>query len=248
METERNPIALVTGGNRGIGFAIATELGRLGMTVAVGSRDLGQGEEAAAGLRAKGIDAHAVRLDVTDPGHPAAVAVWIEAAYGHLDVLVNNAGISGPRESQIPGSTSLDTLRAVFATNVFGAVAVTEAVLPLLRRSRRGRIVNISSGLGSMARMTDPRDYFAGLPAYLGYPPSKSALNHVTVQYAKHLAADGILVNAADPGACATDFTAGLPGVTRTAVDGARVAVRLATLEDGGPSGGYFNDAGRVPW
>ncbi|MFI1919073.1 SDR family oxidoreductase [Nocardia sp. NPDC020380] len=96
--------------------------------------------------------------------------------------------------------------------------------------------------------MTDPHDYFAGLPAYLGYPPSKSALNHVTVQYAKHLAPDGILVNAADPGACATDFTAGIPGVTRSAADGARVAVRLATLDDDGPTGGYFNDAGRVPW
>ncbi|WP_433560702.1 SDR family NAD(P)-dependent oxidoreductase [Nocardia sp. CA-151230] len=248
MNTERGSIALITGANRGIGYEIAVGLGRLGMTVLMGARDLDQGEPAAARLCGDGIDAQAVRLDVTSGHDPAGAAAWIDAQYGRLDVLVNNAGISGARQAQQPGSADLDTLRAVFATNVFGAVAVTEATLPLLRRSPRARIVNVTSGLGSMTRMTDPHDYFTGLPATLGYSPSKSALNHVTVQYAKHLAPEAILVNAADPGPCATDFTKDLPGVTRTAVDGARIVVHLATLEENGPTGGFFNEAGRVPW
>ncbi|UGT62192.1 SDR family NAD(P)-dependent oxidoreductase [Nocardia asteroides] len=248
MEMERAPIALITGANRGIGYEIVRGLGRLGMTVLVGARDLGQGEHAAARLCGDGIDAHAVHLEVTSGADPAAAAAWIEAEYGRLDVLVNNAGISGARQGQLPGSVDLDSLRAVFATNVFGAVAVTEAMLPLLRSSPRARIVNVTSGLGSMTRMTDPQDYFTDLPANLGYAPSKSALNHITVQYAKHLASQAILVNAADPGPCATDFTKDLPGVTRTAAEGARIVVQLATLEENGPTGGYFDETGPVPW
>lgn len=248
MDTERVSIALITGANRGIGYEIAGELGRLGMTVLVGARDLEQAEHAVARLCGEGIDAQAVGLDVTSGDDPAAAAAWIDAEYGRLDVLVNNAGISGARQGQLPGSVDLDSLRAVFATNVFGAVAVTEAMLPLLRSSPRARIVNVTSGLGSMTRMTDPQDYFTDLPPNLGYAPSKSALNHITVQYAKHLAPEAILVNAADPGPCATDFTKDLPGLTRSAADGARIVVHLATLEDNGPTGGYFNETGPVPW
>ncbi|MFD6356591.1 SDR family NAD(P)-dependent oxidoreductase [Nocardia tengchongensis] len=248
MDTERVSIALITGANRGIGYEIASGLGRLGMTVLVGARDLDQGKHAATRLCGDGIDAHAVRLDVTSSDDPTVAAAWVGAQYGRLDVLVNNAGISGARQGQQPGSADLDTLRAVFATNVFGAIAVTEAMLPLLRRSPCARIVNVTSGLGSMTRMTDPRDYFTGPPANLGYSPSKSALNHITVQYAKHLASEAILVNAADPGPCATDFTKDVPGVTRTAADGARIVVHLATLEENGPTGGYFNEVGLVPW
>ncbi|MEU6586003.1 SDR family NAD(P)-dependent oxidoreductase [Nocardia sp. NPDC046763] len=239
---------MITGANRGIGYEIAAGLGHLGAAVLVGARDSEQGERAAARLRGDGIHAHAIRLDVTTADDPTAAAKWIATRHGRLDVLVNNAGIAGPRHNQQPGSVELDTLRAVFATNVFGVVAVTEAMLPLLRRSRRGRIVNVSSGLGSISRMSDPEDYFTGLPANVAYSPSKSALNHITVQYAKHLDGEGIKVNAADPGPCATDFTKDLPGVTRTAADGARIAIRLATLDDDGPTGGYFNDAGRVSW
>lgn len=248
MASEHASIALITGANRGIGYEIAAGLGRLGTTVLVGARDLDQGEHAATRLRGDGIDAHAIRLDVTTADDPTAVADWIGARYGRLDVLVNNAGIAGPRRSQQPGSVELDTLRAVFATNVFGVVAVTEAMLPLLRHSRRARIVNVSSGLGSLSRMSDPQDYFTGLPANLAYSPSKSALNHLTVQYAKHLGGEAIKVNAADPGPCATDFTKDVPGVTRTAADGARIVIRLATLDENGPTGGYFNETGRVSW
>lgn len=248
MESDSTVIALVTGGGRGIGQEIAAGLGRAGMTVLVAARNPDRAGDVADRMRSDGIDAYVVRLDVTDPGSARAAAAWVEQRFGRLDVLVNNAGVSGSRDHQTPGLVDLDAIRAVFATNVFGIVAVTEAMLPLLRRSSSGRIVNMSSGLGSLSRMSDPQDYFAGLPAALGYAPSKSALNQLTVQYAKHLRAEGILVNAADPGPCATDFTVGFPGVTRTAADGAQIAIRLATLDDDGPTGGYFADSGPVPW
>jgi NAD(P)-dependent dehydrogenase (short-subunit alcohol dehydrogenase family) len=157
--------------------------------------------------------------------------------------------ISGGLDRQSPGAADLDTVRAVFETNFFGVIMVTEAMLPLLRRSTAARIVNVSSGVGSLHNMTDPGHYMSRLPAALAYPTSKTALNSLTVQYAKALAADRILVNAVAPGPCATDFTKGLPyPVTRTAADGAEIAVRLATIDPDGPSGGFFDDGGRVPW
>jgi NAD(P)-dependent dehydrogenase (short-subunit alcohol dehydrogenase family) len=131
---------------------------------------------------------------------------------------------------------------------VFGVIAVTEALLPLLRRSAAARIVNMSSSVGSLTRMSEPEHYFARLPGSLAYSPSKCALNQITAQYAKQLRPGGILVNAADPGACATDFSAGIPWATRTAADGASIAVQLATLPDDGPTGTDLADAGPVPW
>ncbi|MCL9759830.1 SDR family NAD(P)-dependent oxidoreductase [Frankia sp. AiPa1] len=146
-----------------------------------------------------------------------------------MDVLVNNAGISGDLAAQAPGAVDLAVIRSVFETNVFGVVMVTEALLPLLRRSAAGRIVNVSSGVGSLGNMTDPGHYMSKLPAAAAYPTTKTALNSLTVQYAKALAADGILVNAVAPGACATDFTRRLSlPATRTAAQGAEIAVRLA--------------------
>jgi NAD(P)-dependent dehydrogenase (short-subunit alcohol dehydrogenase family) len=235
--------ALVTGATRGIGRAVAAELGRLGLTVLIGARDPARGEEVA-----RELGGEAVHLDVTDPDSIAKAAAWIGEHHGRLDVLVNNAGISGD-DHQAPGDVDPNTIRGVFATNVLGAIAVTEAMLPLLRRSPAGRIVNLSSSVGSLGRMSDPDGPFSRLPATLAYAPSKAALNQVTVQYAKALATDGILVNAADPGGCATDFTATrFPGITRTAADGARIAVWLATLPADGPTGAYLADAGPVPW
>jgi NAD(P)-dependent dehydrogenase (short-subunit alcohol dehydrogenase family) len=238
-------IALVTGATRGIGREIAAGLAALGHTVLLGARDPGRGATVAAELAG---DVHALALDVTDAGSVRAAAAHVAERYDHLDVLVNNAGISGAIPAQTPGQADVDVVLSVFATNVFGVIAVTEAMLPLLRRSSGARIVNLSSSVGSLARMSDPWHYFTGMPGLLAYSPSKAALNQVTVQYAKALRADGIFVNAADPGACATDFTAGMPGITRTAADGAAVAIRLATLPDGGPTGGYVSDAGAVPW
>jgi NAD(P)-dependent dehydrogenase (short-subunit alcohol dehydrogenase family) len=244
-------IALVTGANKGIGYAIADQLATgHGVTVLLGARDPDKGKQAAEALRERGGDVREIELDVTGPATIADAAALIGREYGRLDVLVNNAGISGgDRGAQRPGSVRLDAVRAVFETNLFGVIAVTEAMLPLLRRSASGRIVNVSSGTGSLTWMTDPEHYFAAIQGAAGYPVSKTALNMLTVQYAKSLAADGISVNAIAPGACATDFIIGITGrsITRTAGDGARVAVRLATMPDP-PSGGFHDDDGPVPW
>jgi NAD(P)-dependent dehydrogenase (short-subunit alcohol dehydrogenase family) len=244
--------ALVTGANKGIGFAIAEGLAERGMTVLLGARDPGLGDKAAARLRDAGHDARAVPLDVTDPASVQDAAGRVAAATGRLDVLVNNAGISGG-PVHMPDEADLDVVRRVFDTNLFGVYRVTNAVLPLLRRAPAGRIVNVSSGTASMAAMTDPGHYFRDTAASAAYPASKAALNMLTVQYAKRLRDTAVKVNAAAPGACATDFTAEFTRVTgrtadRTAEQGAAIAVRLATLDADGPTGGFFDDAGPVPW
>jgi NAD(P)-dependent dehydrogenase (short-subunit alcohol dehydrogenase family) len=218
-------------------------LAGLETTVVVAARDKQRGEEAAARLGARPLV-----LDVTDEVSVRAAAARVDDWFGRLDVLVNNAGISGGRTGQIPGEVDLDTIRAVFETNVFGVIRVTEAFLPLLRKSAGACIVNVSSGTGSLHRQTDPDHYFAARAALVGYPTSKTALNMLTVQCAKALAADHIAVNAVAPGACGTDFAEEL-GLTleRTAAEGAAIAVHLATTEDS-PTGGFFQDDGAVPW
>ncbi|MEV4171481.1 SDR family oxidoreductase [Nonomuraea sp. NPDC049709] len=242
--TENTTTALVTGANKGIGYEVAAGLAARGMTVLLGCRDRARGEEAADRLRATGADVRPILLDVTDPATVQAAA----GSLTRLDVLVNNAGISGPIGPQ-PSATDARTMREVFETNVIGVLTVTNAMLPLLRRSPAARIVNVSSGVGSLTHHTDPAHYMSGLPASATYPPSKTALNSLTVQYAKELHKDGILVNAAAPGACATDFTKDLPfSITRTAADGAAIIIELATLGPDGPTGGLFDDAGTVPW
>ena len=247
---EQATVALVTGGGRGIGREIVAGLAARGCAVLIGARDPDGAQGVAAALRGDGGDVSVVALDVTDAASVAAAAKEVEARFGRLDVLVNNAGIPGDLAAQQPGAVDLATVQAVFATNVFGVISVTEAMLPLLRRSRAGRIVNLSSSIGSLTRMSDPADAFAPRPGIVGYPPSKAALNQLTVQYAKALRSTGILVNSADPGACATDF-AGAEArrrATRSAADGAAIAIRLATLPADGPTAGYFADTGVVPW
>ncbi|MET0235911.1 MAG: SDR family oxidoreductase [Kibdelosporangium sp.] len=235
-----NKIALVTGANKGIGYEIAAQLAALGVTVVIGARDQQRREEAARALRVE-----SVALDVTDQASAQASAAEIEQRFGRLDVLVNNAGITGGSFDP-PSVISIDLVRAVFETNYFGVLNVTNAMLPLLARSPAGRIVNMSSSVGSLAFMTDPDSLYASMPASATYPPSKTALNALTIQYAKELAKDGILVNAACPGYCATDLNdhQGL----RTPAQGAAIAVKLATLDADGPTGGFFNDAGPVAW
>ncbi|SFF91404.1 NAD(P)-dependent dehydrogenase, short-chain alcohol dehydrogenase family [Actinacidiphila alni] len=241
-------LALVTGGGRGIGLEVVNGLADRGMRVLLGVRNPESVDETVRSMRARGGDVVAVGLDVDDAASIAAAAAWVDHEYGRLDVLVNNAGIAGDPGLQVAGHVDLDAVRAVFTTNVFGVIAVTEAMIPLLRRSPSGRIVNVSSSLGSLARMSDPGHYFANMPGLLGYPASKTALNQVTLQYAKALRPDGILVNAADPGPCRTDFTKGIPGVERTAAEGARVICELATLGDRAETGSYRRDTGPVPW
>lgn len=244
--------ALVTGANKGIGRAIAEGLAARGMTVLIGARDPGLGEKAAASLRDAGHDARAVALDVTDPATVDAAARRVTESTGRLDVLVNNAGISGGA-GHLPDEADLDVVHRVFDTNLYGVIRVTNAMLPLLREAPAGRIVNISSGTSSMTAMTDPDHYFWNTPASAAYPASKAALNMLTVQYAKRLRDTNILINAAAPGACATDFVLDFTRLTgrttdRTAEQGAAIAIRLATLGDGGPTGGFFHDDGPVPW
>jgi len=234
--------ALVTGANKGIGFAIAASLGRLGMRVVVGARDETAGSDAAARLVAEGIDATSVRIDVTSDEGVAAAARELDERFGTLDVLVNNAGISGPFDpetwEQDPTAIDLDVLRSVVDTNVYGVVRVTNAMLPLLRRSEHPRIVNASSSMGSLARQPGP--------VMADYSSSKTFLNGLTVQYARAFVDTPVIVNAACPGLVATDFN-GFAG-DRTPEQGAATAVRLATLPDDGPRGGFFDDAGVVPW
>ncbi|SCE69401.1 SDR family oxidoreductase [Micromonospora mirobrigensis] len=245
-------IALVTGANKGIGYATARQLGALGMTVLVGARDTGRGREAERTLRAGGADARFVPLDVTDEASVAAAAKLVEQEYDHLDVLVNNAGIVRADGSALPSETTLATMREVYETNVFGPVAVTNAFLPLLRRAPAARIVNVSSEVGSIAAMTNPEGALAGLTS-VPYPSSKTALNMITAMYAKELRDTPIRINAANPGYCATDFNshAGF----RTAEEGAEVSVHLATLPADGPTGLLWGfrmdeggDYGVLPW
>jgi NAD(P)-dependent dehydrogenase (short-subunit alcohol dehydrogenase family) len=232
-------IALVTGANKGIGYEIARQLGAAGATVLLGARDPGRGQAAAAALQARW-----VRLDVTDPASVEAAAKWVEREYGRLDVLVNNAGIVVEWDER-PDRLPLQKLRETYEVNVFGVVSVTNAMLPLLRRSAAGRIVNLGSTVGSLARASDPDRPESGL-ALLAYNSSKTALSSLTVQYANLLRDTPIKVNAGCPGYCATDMN-GRSG-PRSAAQGAAVAFRLATLPGDGPTGGFFEDDGPIPW
>ncbi|MFB9239780.1 SDR family oxidoreductase [Plantactinospora siamensis] len=249
-------IALVTGANKGIGREVARQLAGRGMTVLLAARKPAAGRTAADELRTEGVEVHPIELDVTDPDGIAAAVKGVGDAYGRLDVLVNNAAITGAgsppaepdpaRRVEPPSAADLDRVREVYETNVFGVIAVTNAFLPLLRRSDAARIVNVSSGVGSLHAMTDPAGPLAGMPPSLAYPTSKAALNAVTAQYAKEFRGSQLLINAADPGWTGTDLN-GHAG-PRSVAEGAAIIVRLATLPADGPSGGFFNDDGVVPW
>src|SRR5215831_3557875 len=229
-------IALITGANKGIGFETGRQLGAQGMTVLAAARDEERGRQAERALRDGGADAHFVHLDVTDAKSVQRAAEWIDAEYGRLDILVNNAGTASVTRRGVPPSqTSLDDMRAVYEINVFGVVAVTNAMLPLLRRAPAARIVNVSSEVGSITSQTDPAHPLSQMPASAQYPSSKAALNMLTAMYAKELRDTPIKVNAANPGYTATDFNdhRGF----RPAAEGAEPSVYLATLPDDGPSG-----------
>lgn len=237
-------IALVTGANKGIGFEIARQLGEQGAVVLVGSRDEARGRHAAESLAGRGIAVAPLRIDVTDAASVADAANEIQQRYDRLDILVNNAGILGGFTGA-PSEATADDLRQVYETNVFGVVSVTNAMLPLLRRSEAGRIVNMSSHVGSLTLNSDPGSPFARLNL-IAYQSSKTALNAITVAYAKELRATPIKVNTAHPGVVATDIN-GHQG-KRTPAEGAVIAVRLALLDGAGPSGACLSEDGVVPW
>jgi NAD(P)-dependent dehydrogenase (short-subunit alcohol dehydrogenase family) len=231
-------IALVTGANKGIGYEISRLLLEAGVGVLMGARSVERGQTAAATLGARFL-----HLDVTDEESIAVAAKKIEHQYGVLDILVNNAGIGGSFAR--PSAATLDDVRNVFDTNLFGAIAVTNAMLPLLRESDAGRIVNVSSELGSLQLAGDRSGPIWGLTT-LAYPASKSALNMVTVQYAKELLPTPIKVNAVTPGYTATDFNGGQG--FRTAAQAAQVCVSLALLPEDGPTGTFTDENGTLPW
>ena len=236
-------VALVTGANKGIGLEIARRLAQKGSTVLIGARNAQRGEEAVQTLKNEGLDARFVLLDITNQKSVDDAAKTVETDFGKLDILVNNAGIAV--DANPVSETDMDVLRRTFDTNFFGMFAVTKAFLPLVKKAEAGRIVNMSSGLGSLTQMSDPESpYYAVNP--FAYNTSKTAVNALTVLLAKELKDTPIKVNAADPGYVATDLN-GHSG-PRTVEEGATAPVRLATLPAGGPTGGYFDENGTVPW
>ena len=238
-------VALVTGANKGIGFEIARALGRAGHTVILGARNRELGRKAAAKLSDERMDSHFVELDVDREASVQTAAAKIAGDFDHLDILVNNAGIADLTGDGLPGTVKMETVERTFRTNFFGALIVTQAMLPLLRKSSAARIVNVSSGLGSLEKSSEQNWEFTKYK-YLGYSASKAALNMLTVQLAFELRDAGIKVNSAEPGFTATDLNQHRG--YQTVEQGAAAAVHLATLSQDGPTGGFFSSAGRVPW
>jgi NAD(P)-dependent dehydrogenase (short-subunit alcohol dehydrogenase family) len=243
-------VALVTGANKSIGFEVVRALARLGMTVYLGSRDQAAGTAAAQALAAEG-DVRPVRLDVTDRATMEAAVRQIDASHGKLDVLVNNAGVSGIGSD--PLTADLDAVKSLFETNVWGPVALVQLATPLLRAAGSARVVNVSSGAGSFDFILG-RGKYAAMESLWGgrsvkpfaYCTSKTTLNAATIILADALKADGVKVNAANPGLVKSALSrfAGERGPE----EGAKVIVHLATLPDDGPTGGFFEDGGETPW
>ena len=238
MEKYAQRVALITGANKGLGLEIARQLGQQGVAVVLGARQ-GKAQAPAAELRAQGLDAHAVELDVTNAADIAALPGFLQDTFGRLDILVNNAGV----QLDTGFETSPDILRQTYEANVIGPYAITQALLPLLRQAPAGRIVNQSSILGSLATIGAGQ---GGSWATPGYTSSKAALNMLTVVFAQHLANSPIKVNAAHPGWVKTDL--GGPDALLDVQEGARTAVRLALLPADGPTGGYFHNEEQLPW
>jgi len=239
-------VALITGANKGLGLEMARQLGKAGVTVAMGARDPQKGEAAAESLRAEGVDARFLLLDVTNRRHHAAAARFLEENFGRLDILINNAAISLDSLGAGPPSTTTDeVLRQTFETNFFAPVALTRVLLPLLKKSEAARIVNMSSILGSQTLHSDPKSSIYDFKA-LSYDASKAALNSFTIHLAHELRNTGIKVNSAHPGWVKTDM--GTEAALLEIPEGAKTGVDLALLDDGGPTGGYYHLGKRVPW
>ena len=246
MSDAKGTIALITGANKGIGLETARQLGKLGVTVLVGARDLAKGEEAAEVLRGIGVDARAIKLDVVNEADRAAAAKTIEKEFGRLDILINNAGVMlDGRSGNETSTTSQKVLRDTFETNFFAVVALTQTVLPLLRKSEAGRIVNLSSILASLTLHATKGSFIYDAKTF-AYDASKAALNSFTIHLAHELQGTKIKVNSAHPGWVKTDM--GGDGAQMEIVDGAKTSVQLATLPDDGPSGGYFHMGEGLPW
>jgi len=243
-------IAFITGGNRGLGFQTALLLKDPGTKVVIGSRDRSQGEEAVKKLREAGVDADVLQFDITKPGDAQTAYDYFNSKYGKLDILINNAGIAagtfpgtGPEHSAAEAPAEL--LHKVFETNFFAQVALTNTLLPLIRESPAGRIVNLSSILGSLTLHADPKSPIYHAKSFI-YDASKTALNAYTVHLAYELRDTPIKVNSAHPGWVKTDM--GGPQATMELSEGGKTSAALATLPADGPSGGYFHLGQPLPW
>ena len=245
--SNQKKVAFITGANRGIGLQTARELGKEGFVVVLGVRDPGKGEAALVELRAAKIEADLVAYDATRPETDEQVRAYLETKYGHLDVLVNNAGIAREQLFGQPNAATVsqDVLRETFETNVFAVIRLTQALLPLLHKAPAGRIVNLSSILGSLGVHSAEGSPLAQAKA-LAYNASKSALNAFTVHLAHELCDTPIKVNSAHPGWVKTDM--GGAGADLDVSEGGKTSAWLATLPADGPTGGYFHLGQPLPW
>jgi len=239
-------VALITGANRGIGLETAKQLGELGITVVVGARKLSAAESTAATLKAAGIDAYVVQLDVVNEADRKAAAAFIAEKFGKLDILINNAGVgSVDGFVSVVSQTKDEELQRIFATNLFAVVAVTRELLPLIRKSEAGRIVNLSSILGSNTLHADPTSPIANFKSF-AYDASKSALNAYTIHLAWELKDTPIKVNAAHPGWVKTEM--GTDAAPMEIPEGAKTSVALALLGADGPNGRFIHLGSELPW
>ena len=237
-------VALITGANKGIGLETARQLGKLGYTVLLGARDADRGASAADQLKSEGVDAHFVKVDMNDPSTFDFASAFIEEQYGKLDALVNNAGINsdqGRRPSEVP----VEAIKETFEVNFFNLIGLTQKLIPLLEKSTAGRIVNVSSILGSLTLNSDPKSQL-GDWRLLGYNSSKTALNAFTAILSFDLRNTKIKVNSAHPGWVKTDL--GGDNAPLDVKEGAETSVWLATLPEDGPTGGYFFIQDRIAW
>ncbi len=246
MATDKK-VAFITGGNRGIGLETARQLAQTGVKVVIGSRNPEQGKAAAEKLSAEGLDVEAIRFDITKPADYKEAYDYFDKKYGKLDILINNAGVSKePFGTPNNASTvSQSVLREVFDTNFFGLIELTQTLLPLIKKAPEGRIVNLSSILGSLTLHASPDS-----PIYdfkvLAYDSSKTALNQFTVHLAHELKNTKIKVNSAHPGWVKTEM--GTDAAPMEIPEGAKTSVQLATLPADGPTGGYFHLGQSLPW
>jgi NAD(P)-dependent dehydrogenase (short-subunit alcohol dehydrogenase family) len=239
-------IALITGANKGLGFEMARQLGQTGITVVLAARDPGKGEAATAKLRGEGLDARFLKLEVTNKDDHAAAAAFLDKNFGRLDILINNAGISAEDLGAGKVSTTTpDVIHRTFETNFFAPVALTQALLPLLRKSDAGRIVNMSSILGSQTLHADPNSPIYDFKS-LSYDASKAALNSFTIHLAHELKDTPIKVNSAHPGWVKTDM--GTDAAPMEIPEGGKTGVALALLGEDGPTGGFFHLGKPLPW